>query len=134
MRHAVHHLSTFLGWSASSQGACTTGAPRTRRSAPCSGGARLPRAAQETGQVREDVTADELFGLLSGAAWVREKARSGPRRQPPLRTDGPGGDRRPPGRGAARGAREGGSVPGRVRRFAPRPVGAPIRSPPRRAP
>ncbi|MFJ6852764.1 hypothetical protein ACIQM3_19880 [Streptomyces sp. NPDC091271] len=49
-------------------------APRPWRPLDGAPGARLPRAAQETGQVREDRTADELFDLLSGAAGVRENA------------------------------------------------------------
>jgi len=40
-------------------------------------GARLLAAAQEAGRVRPDLTADELFDLLSGAAWVRENAQAG---------------------------------------------------------
>ncbi|MFJ4342797.1 hypothetical protein [Streptomyces sp. NPDC088915] len=37
-------------------------------------GADLLRAARRAGRVRADLTPDELFDLLSGAAWVRENA------------------------------------------------------------
>ncbi|MET9933604.1 MULTISPECIES: hypothetical protein [unclassified Streptomyces] len=39
-------------------------------------GADLLRAARRAGRVRADLTPDELFDLLGGAAWVRENALS----------------------------------------------------------
>ncbi|GAB3886977.1 hypothetical protein GCM10029964_052150 [Kibdelosporangium lantanae] len=40
-------------------------------------GADLLAAAQAAGQIRADLTPDELFDLLSGAAWVRENSPPG---------------------------------------------------------
>lgn len=79
MRRAVHHFSTFRGL----VGILTASMydEGTPSHAACSAmhqsGARLLAAAQEAGRVRPDLTADELFDLLSGAAWVRENARAG---------------------------------------------------------
>ncbi|GAA0952444.1 helix-turn-helix domain-containing protein [Actinocorallia libanotica] len=77
MGRAVRHFSTFRGL----VGILTASMydEGTPSHAACSamhqGGARLLEAAQGAGRVRADLTADELFDLLSGAAWVRE---SGP--------------------------------------------------------
>ncbi|MFE2295079.1 TetR/AcrR family transcriptional regulator [Streptomyces sp. NPDC059452] len=76
MRRAVRHFSTFRGLvGILTRSMYDEGTPsHAACSAMHSSGARLLRAAQDTGRVREDLTADELFDLLSGAAWVRENA------------------------------------------------------------
>lgn len=79
MGRAVRHFSTFRGL----VGILTASMydEGTPSHAACSamhqGGARLLEAAQRAGRVRPDLTADELFDLLSGAAWVRENAPAG---------------------------------------------------------
>jgi len=76
MRLAVRHVSTFRGLvGILTRSMYDEGTPsHAACSAMHSSGAHLLRAAQDTGQVRGDLTADELFDLLSGAAWVRENA------------------------------------------------------------
>ncbi|MDT0429889.1 TetR/AcrR family transcriptional regulator [Streptomyces salyersiae] len=76
IRRAVRHFSTFRGLvGILTRSMYDEGTPsHAACSAMHSSGARLLRAAQEAGRVREDLTADELFDLLSGAAWVRENA------------------------------------------------------------
>ncbi|MFC9243881.1 TetR/AcrR family transcriptional regulator [Streptomyces sp. NPDC057136] len=76
MRQAVRHFSTFRGLvGILAQSMYDEGTPsHAACSAMHGSGARLLRAAQDAGQVRADLTADELFDLLSGAAWVRENA------------------------------------------------------------
>ena len=76
MGRAVRHFSTFRGL----VGILTASMydEGTPSHAACSamhqGGARLLESAQDAGRVRADLTADELFDLLSGAAWVRESS------------------------------------------------------------
>lgn len=76
MREAVVHFSTFRGLvGILAQSMYDEGTPsHTMCSAMHRSGADLLRAAQATGRVRPDLTPDELFDLLSGAAWVREQA------------------------------------------------------------
>ncbi|MFC8226410.1 TetR/AcrR family transcriptional regulator [Streptomyces sp. NPDC057287] len=76
MRRAVRHFSTFRGLvGILTRSMYDEGTPsHAACSAMHSSGAHLLRAAQDAGQVRGDLTADELFDLLSGAAWVRENA------------------------------------------------------------
>lgn len=98
MRGAVRHFSTFRGLvGILTRSMYDEGTPsHSACSAMHSGGARLLKAAQDSGQVREDLTPDELFDLMSGAAWVRENAPAAPRRQPAIRPDDPGRHRDPP--------------------------------------
>ncbi|MEU8709815.1 TetR/AcrR family transcriptional regulator [Streptomyces sp. NPDC048565] len=79
MRGAVRHFSTFRGLvGILTRSMYDEGTPsHAACSAMHSGGARLLKAAQDSGQVREDLTPDELFDLMSGAAWVRENAPAG---------------------------------------------------------
>ncbi|MFD4899296.1 TetR/AcrR family transcriptional regulator [Streptomyces sp. NPDC058411] len=76
MRDAVHHFSTFRGLvGILARSMYDEGTPsHAACDAMHSGGARLLRAAQDAGRVRDDLTPAELFDLLSGAAWVRENA------------------------------------------------------------
>ncbi|MCT9934568.1 TetR/AcrR family transcriptional regulator [Planotetraspora sp. A-T 1434] len=76
MREAVVHFSTFRGLvGILAQSMYDEGTPsHTMCSAMHRSGADLLRAAQAAGRVRPDLTPDELFDLLSGAAWVREQA------------------------------------------------------------
>ncbi|GAB3142606.1 TetR/AcrR family transcriptional regulator [Microbispora hainanensis] len=76
MREAVVHFSTFRGLvGILAQSMYDEGTPsHTMCSAMHRSGADLLRAAQAAGRVRHDLTPDELFDLLSGAAWVREQA------------------------------------------------------------
>lgn len=79
MRRAVRHFSTFRGL----VGILTASMydEGTPSHAACSamhqGGAGLLDAAQRAGRVRPDLTADELFDLLGGAAWIRENSPAG---------------------------------------------------------
>jgi AcrR family transcriptional regulator len=79
MSRAVDYFSTFRGLAqtltesrngdnALSETAC---AELTR----C--GVRMLEAAQATGRIRADLTAEELFDLLGAAAWVRETSQPG---------------------------------------------------------
>jgi AcrR family transcriptional regulator len=79
MTRAVAHFSTFRGLvGIITQSMYDEGTPSH---AACmdmhSTGASLLRAAQEAGQIRADLTPNELFDLLSGAAWVRENSQPG---------------------------------------------------------
>ncbi|MFD5557320.1 TetR/AcrR family transcriptional regulator [Streptomyces sp. NPDC127068] len=76
---AVHHISTFRGLvGILTQSMYDEGTPSHAACAAMhSSGADLLRAAQRADLIRPDLTADELFDLLSGAAWVRENARPG---------------------------------------------------------
>ncbi|MEN3540676.1 helix-turn-helix domain-containing protein [Microbispora sp. ZYX-F-249] len=76
MREAVVHFSTFRGLvGILAQSMYDEGTPsHTMCSAMHRSGADLLRAAQAADRVRPDLTPDELFDLLSGAAWVREQA------------------------------------------------------------
>ncbi len=79
MTHAVRHFSTFRGLVGIL--AASMYDEGTPSHAACAamhdGGARLLAAAQAAGRVRADLTADELFDVLSGAAWVRENSGPG---------------------------------------------------------
>ncbi|MFC9326787.1 TetR/AcrR family transcriptional regulator [Kitasatospora sp. NPDC057015] len=79
MRQAVRHFSTFrglVGILAASM--YDEGTPsHAMCTAMHDAGAELLGAAQRAGRVRPDLTPDELFDLLSGAAWVRENAAPG---------------------------------------------------------
>ncbi|MER5521348.1 helix-turn-helix domain-containing protein [Streptomyces sp. NPDC002763] len=81
MSRAVRHFSTFRGLvGILTQSMYDEGTPSHAACAAMhDSGAELLRAAQEAGRVRGDVTPDELFDLLSGAAWVRENALPGGR-------------------------------------------------------
>ncbi|MGP4051048.1 TetR/AcrR family transcriptional regulator [Streptomyces sp. 2A115] len=81
MSRAVRHFSTFRGLvGILTQSMYDEGTPSHAACAAMhSSGAGLLRAAQEAGRVRADVTPNELFDLLSGAAWVRENALPGGR-------------------------------------------------------
>ncbi|MFD5875491.1 TetR/AcrR family transcriptional regulator [Streptomyces sp. NPDC060322] len=76
MRRAVRHFSTFRGLvGILTRSMYDEGTPSYAAcNAMHSSGARLLRAAQDAGQVRGDLTGDELFDLMSGAAWVRENS------------------------------------------------------------
>jgi len=76
MYQAVMHFSTFRGLvGILAQSMYDEGTPSH---AAClamhSSGTELLRAAQDAGQVRADLSPDELFDLLHGAAWVRENS------------------------------------------------------------
>jgi AcrR family transcriptional regulator len=79
MTHAVRHFSTFRGLVGIL--AASMYDEGTPSHAACSAmhhaGAQLLGAAQAAGRVRPDLTADELFELLSAAAWVRESGGPG---------------------------------------------------------
>ncbi|MEU6413236.1 helix-turn-helix domain-containing protein [Microbispora sp. NPDC046933] len=79
MREAVVHFSTFRGLvGILARSMYDEGTPSHAMCAAMHrGGADLLRAAQAAGRVRPDLTPEELFDLLSGAAWVREQAASG---------------------------------------------------------
>jgi hypothetical protein len=76
MRNAVAHYSTFRGLvGILSQSMYDEGTPSYAMcQAMHEGGAELLTRAQSSGRVRADLTADELFDLLLGLAWVRENA------------------------------------------------------------
>ncbi|WP_041939446.1 MULTISPECIES: TetR/AcrR family transcriptional regulator [Frankia] len=80
MGQAIQHFSTFRGLvSILTRSMYDDGTPSHAACAAMHGsGARLLRAAQDAGQVRADLTPDELFDLLTGAAWVRENSPAGP--------------------------------------------------------
>ncbi|MGW4639044.1 TetR/AcrR family transcriptional regulator [Sphaerisporangium sp. NPDC004334] len=85
MERAVRHFSTFRGLvGILAQSMYDEGTPsHAMCNAMHNGGADLLRAAQAAGMVRADLTPQELFDLLSGAAWVREQSlpdRDGTRR------------------------------------------------------
>ena len=84
MCRSVRHFSTFRGLvGILARSMYDEGTPSHEMcSAMHSSGAALLAAAQAAGAVRADLTADELFELLSGAAWVRENS-------PPGRDPGP---------------------------------------------
>ncbi|WP_250281332.1 MULTISPECIES: TetR/AcrR family transcriptional regulator [unclassified Frankia] len=76
MANAIEHFSTFRGLvEILTQSMYDEGTPSH---AVCMAmhrcGAELLRAAQDAGRVRADLTPEELFDLLGGAAWVRENA------------------------------------------------------------
>lgn len=79
MRAAVEHFSTFRGLvgilAASMYDEGTPSYAACREMHDC--GAELLLAAQRAGQVRPDLTADELFDLLTSAAWIRETSPAG---------------------------------------------------------
>ncbi len=79
MRQAVRHFSTFRGLvGILTRSMYDEGTPSHEMCAAMhGGGAALLGAAQATGRVRPDLTPDELFDLLSGAAWIRENALPG---------------------------------------------------------
>ncbi|MBB2747218.1 UNVERIFIED_ORG: AcrR family transcriptional regulator [Microbispora rosea subsp. rosea] len=79
MREAVAHFSTFRGLvGILARSMYDEGTPSHAMCAAMHrSGADLLRAAQAAGRVRPDLTPEELFDLLSGAAWVREQAASG---------------------------------------------------------
>jgi AcrR family transcriptional regulator len=79
MTKAVQHFSTFRGLvGILTRSMYDEGTPsHAACSAMHGSGADLLRAAQAAGRVRPDLTPDELFELLSGAAWVRENSPTG---------------------------------------------------------
>lgn len=79
MTRAVEHFSTFRGLvGILTQSMYDEGTPSHSACIDMHGcGADLLRAAQAAGQIRADLTPDELFDLLSGAAWVRENSPPG---------------------------------------------------------
>ncbi|GHH61184.1 TetR family transcriptional regulator [Kitasatospora indigofera] len=79
MGQAVRHFSTFRGLvGILARSMYDEGTPSHAMCAAMHrGGAELLGAAQRAGRVRADLTTDELFDLLSGAAWVRENAGPG---------------------------------------------------------
>ncbi|MEW9532595.1 TetR/AcrR family transcriptional regulator [Microbispora sp. NPDC049125] len=79
MGQAVRHFSIFRGLvGILARSMYDEGTPsHATCNAMHRGGAGLLRAAQAAGRVRPDLTPDELFDLLSGAAWVREQSTSG---------------------------------------------------------
>ncbi|MBF4137452.1 MULTISPECIES: TetR/AcrR family transcriptional regulator [Streptomyces] len=83
-RSAVRHISTFRGLvGVLSEAMYDEGTPSHAACAAMhQGAAELLTAAQEAGRVRPDLTPDELFDLLTGAAWVREHATFRPEAGP----------------------------------------------------
>ncbi|MEU8273181.1 TetR/AcrR family transcriptional regulator [Microbispora bryophytorum] len=79
MREAVVHFSTFRGLvGILTRSMYDEGTPSHAMCAAMHrSGADLLHAAQAVGRVRPDLTTEELFDLLSGAAWVREQAACG---------------------------------------------------------
>jgi AcrR family transcriptional regulator len=79
MKSAVAHISTFRGLvGILTEAMYDEGTPsHVACTAMHSCGADLLRAAQERGQVRDDLTPDELFDLLTAAGWVRENSAPG---------------------------------------------------------
>ncbi|GGV16128.1 MULTISPECIES: TetR/AcrR family transcriptional regulator [Streptomycetaceae] len=79
MGQAVRHFSTFRGLvGILTRSMYDEGTPsHAMCTAMHRSGAALLDAAQRAGRVRADLTPDELFDLLSGAAWVRENAVPG---------------------------------------------------------
>ena len=76
MDQAVRHFSTFRGLvGILTQSMYDEGTPsHAACNAMHDSGARLLARAQQSGQVRPDLTPAELFDLLSAVAWVRENA------------------------------------------------------------
>ncbi|MCP2338639.1 TetR/AcrR family transcriptional regulator [Actinomadura rupiterrae] len=76
MDDAVRHFSTFRGLvGILTQSMYDEGTPSHEMcGAMHRSGAELLRAAQAAGAIRPDLTATELFDLLTAAAWVRENA------------------------------------------------------------
>jgi AcrR family transcriptional regulator len=74
MTSAVAHISTFRGLvGILTEAMYDEGTPSHVACTAMHGcGAELLAAAQRSGQVRPDLTADELFDLLTAAGWVRE--------------------------------------------------------------
>ncbi|MEU3110895.1 TetR/AcrR family transcriptional regulator [Streptomyces albidoflavus] len=83
-RSAVRHISTFRGLvGILSEAMYDEGTPSHAACAAMhQGAAELLTAAQEAGRVRPDLTPDELFDLLTAAAWIREHATSRPEAGP----------------------------------------------------
>lgn len=79
MDDAVRHFSTFRGLvGILTRSWYDEGTPsHTMCDAMHAGGAELLRAAQSAGEVRADLTPEELFDLLLAAAWLRENATPG---------------------------------------------------------
>ncbi|WP_261565121.1 TetR/AcrR family transcriptional regulator [Frankia gtarii] len=79
MSQAIQHFSTFRGLvGILTRSMYDAGTPSHAACAAMhDSGARLLRSAQATGKIRADLTPDELFDLLSGAAWVRENSHPG---------------------------------------------------------
>ncbi|MCD0448846.1 TetR/AcrR family transcriptional regulator [Actinocorallia sp. API 0066] len=79
MELAVGHFSTFRGLvGILTQSMYDEGTPSHAMCAAMHGaGERLLTRAQDAGRVTPDLTAEELFDLLSGAAWARENATPG---------------------------------------------------------
>ncbi|MEO3814004.1 TetR/AcrR family transcriptional regulator [Sphaerisporangium sp. B11E5] len=78
MHQTIQHYSTFRGLvGILTRSMYDEGTPsHAMCSAMHRGGADLLLSAQVAGLVRSDLTPDELFDLLSGAAWVREQSLS----------------------------------------------------------
>ncbi|MFF4415357.1 TetR/AcrR family transcriptional regulator [Streptosporangium sp. NPDC001559] len=78
MSEAVVHFSTFRGLvGILTRSMYDEGTPSHAMCAAMHrSGADLLRAAQTAGDVRSDLTPEELFDLLSGVAWVREQTVS----------------------------------------------------------
>ncbi|MDX6739210.1 helix-turn-helix domain-containing protein [Actinocorallia sp. A-T 12471] len=78
MALAVRHFSTFRGLvGILARSMYDEGTPSHAMCAAMhAAGARLLTDAQDAGAVRRDLAPEELFDLLSGAAWVRENASS----------------------------------------------------------
>ncbi|GAB2851491.1 TetR/AcrR family transcriptional regulator [Actinocorallia aurea] len=74
MTKAVHHCSVFRGLvGILSASMYDEGTPsHTMCAAMHAGGARLLTRARDTGAVRADFTAEDLFALITAAAWLRE--------------------------------------------------------------
>ncbi|WP_405610634.1 TetR/AcrR family transcriptional regulator [Streptomyces sp. NBC_01511] len=85
MAGAVTHISTFRGLvGILTEAMYDEGTPsHTACTAMHRCAADLLRAAQDAGEVRPDLTPDELFDLLTAAGWVRE--HSAPGRDPSAR-------------------------------------------------
>ncbi|MFF4969751.1 TetR/AcrR family transcriptional regulator [Streptomyces sp. NPDC001037] len=79
MKSAVAHISTFRGLvGILTEAMYDEGTPsHVACTAMHRCGADLLRAAQEAGQVRDDLSPDDLFDLLTAAGWVSENAAPG---------------------------------------------------------
>jgi AcrR family transcriptional regulator len=79
LHEAIDHCSTFrglVGFLAASS--YDEGTPLYHACVQMhDAGSRLVRAAQQSGQVRADLTGDELFTIITSVAWARETSPPG---------------------------------------------------------
>ena len=79
MRLAVEHCSTYRGLASFLAGSThTAGAPLHHTSVTMhKAAAPLLARAKAAGRIREDVSADELYAVITAAAWARENSPAG---------------------------------------------------------